>query len=96
MGFQSGTNTISGGTATPLMAPRAASAVTVQNLGTASVTIGGPGLTWGQGLVLASGALPVAIQATHFGNVEDADDQLYAITQAAGSGNAIVGWVHGF
>lgn len=94
MGFSAGSVTVNntaGGTA--IMAPKAAGLVVVQNNGTATVTIGGPGVVYGQGLVLASGALPVGLQATHFGNIEDVDDQLYGITLA---GTCTVTWVHGY
>jgi hypothetical protein len=93
MPFLSGKVIVTAGSATPLVAPRFASAVTVQNMGSAAVTIGGPGVTAGEGIVLASGALPIAIQATHHGNVEDLDDSLYGI---ATSGSATVGFIHGW
>jgi hypothetical protein len=93
MGFRSGAVTVTSGSATLLVAPSAASAITLHYLGGGgSVTIGGPGVTAGQGPSMAAGSLPIAIQATHFGNIEDADDGLYGIT---GSGSAVIGWIHG-
>jgi hypothetical protein len=95
MGFQNGIVVAVSGSATLLCAPRAASAITVQNVGpgAGSATVGGPTVTAGAGINLAIGALPLAIQATHFGNVEDADDGLYVITS---SGTATIAYVHGF
>jgi hypothetical protein len=92
MGFASGVTVCGAGSATLIMNPRAASAVTVQCTG-GSVTVGGPGVTAGAGIVMGVNSLPVAIQATHFGNIEDVDDGLYAIPF---SGSGTVSWVHGF
>jgi hypothetical protein len=95
MGFYSGAGT-AGQTAVSLMSPKAASAIVLYNQGPSPVTVGGPGVTFGAGVILTALALPLAIQATHFGNVEDADDSIWVVSSNAATANAVVGWIHGF
>lgn len=95
MGFANGQGT-AGATAVVLMAPKAAGSITLYNSGPSAVTVGGPTVAYGNGLIITPLSLPVAVQCTHFGNVEDVDDQLYVIATNQATASATVNWIHGF
>jgi hypothetical protein len=77
-------------TATPICTPTTLG-VLAQNLGTATVTLGGPAVTAGGGVALLSGGAPVLVPSgMPPGVVENAASQLYGIVA---SGSANVGWL---
>lgn len=90
MAYTSGVVSVLSASATPICRP-GPGGCTVQNLGANAVTLGGPGVTLGTGIVLpAVMALPLFIGSGILPLAQDADDRLYGIAVTSPSNVAFL------